>query len=79
MQAIMASAPVKIPAPPSPAMALPTMNMSDDVAAPQMADPTSNSTQKTAKDHWKSIVSLVGHHGLGLRTEISPTLLLKCV
>ncbi len=40
--ATMTRAPFKMPAPPAPATALPAMNMREDVAAPQIKDPTTN-------------------------------------
>lgn len=40
-------APVPMPEAPAPAMALPTMNMGDDTAAPVMADPSSKIRKKT--------------------------------
>jgi hypothetical protein len=36
------NAPLRIPAPPHPAIALPAINIVEAVAAPQMRDPTSN-------------------------------------
>lgn len=39
------------PDPPKPATALPIINMDDETAAPQMADPTSNSRKKARNDH----------------------------
>jgi hypothetical protein len=44
-------APFPIPDDPAPAMALPTMNMGDETAAPQMTDPSSKRKKKTRKDH----------------------------
>jgi hypothetical protein len=37
----MVNAPLRIPAPPHPAIALQTMNMKENLATPQMRDPTS--------------------------------------
>src|SRR5580700_3767821 len=48
---MMVRAPFPIPDEPAPAMALPTMNMGDETAAPQMTDPTSKIKKKTRKDH----------------------------
>ena len=45
-------APVAMPEDPKPAIARPTMNMTDDWAAPQSADPTSKMRKKTRKHHW---------------------------
>lgn len=44
-------APFPMPDDPAPAMALPTMNIRDEAAAPQMADPISKSKKNTRKDH----------------------------
>lgn len=46
-------APVVMPEDPKPAMARPTMNMIDDWAAPQRADPSSKIKKKMRKHHWK--------------------------
>lgn len=48
---IMVRAPFPIPDEPAPAMALPTMNMGEETAAPHMADPSSKTKKKTRKDH----------------------------
>lgn len=49
---MMVIAPFPIPDEPAPAMALPTINMGDETAAPQMTDPSSNIKKKTRKDHY---------------------------
>ena len=49
--ATMVIMPVKRPAEPMPAMARPTINMSDEVAAPLKAEPISKIRKKTRKDH----------------------------
>lgn len=41
--------PLEMPLPPMPEMALPTMSMADDCAAPLSADPTSNIPRNTKK------------------------------
>lgn len=46
------------PEEPRPAMALPMMNMADDWAAPQTADPTSNTKKKIKKDHYTKVKML---------------------
>lgn len=48
---IMVIAPFERPEDPKPAMARPTMNMADDWAAPQSADPISKMRKKARKDH----------------------------
>lgn len=45
----MTSAPLKIPAEPTPAMALPTIKATDDGAAPHTADPISKMKIETKK------------------------------
>ncbi len=45
------TAPFASPAEPIPAIALPTMNMADELAAPHMADPTSKMIKKVIKVH----------------------------
>jgi hypothetical protein len=57
--AIMVKAPFAMPEVPTPAMALPTMNMDDDWAAPHSRDPSSKIKKKTRKDHWVVFVSVV--------------------
>ena len=52
MAAMIVKAPLAIPEEPTPAMALPTMNMADDWAAPHNREPSSKTTKKTRKDHW---------------------------
>lgn len=44
--------PFPIPDEPAPAIALPTMNIGDETAAPQMTDPSSKMKKKTRKDHY---------------------------
>lgn len=46
--ATMMNAPLLRPDPPTPAIARPTMSIAEDCAAPQMADPTSN-TKKNVR------------------------------
>jgi hypothetical protein len=43
------SPPLRIPAPPHPAIALPTINMLEDVDTPQMRDPTSKRARALRK------------------------------
>lgn len=43
---------MRIPELPIPAIALPIINIFDDVAAPQTADPISKMTKKTIKVHY---------------------------
>jgi len=54
--ATIVKAPFPIPDVPTPAMALPTMNMDDDWAAPHSRDPRRNMKKKTRKDHWTLMV-----------------------
>lgn len=51
MAARMVRTPFISPEAPKPAMARPTMNMGDDCAAPQSAEPSSKVVKKTKKDH----------------------------
>jgi hypothetical protein len=44
-------APFMIPEPPSPATARPTISMTEDVAAPHRADPSSKIAKKNKNDH----------------------------
>jgi hypothetical protein len=53
---MMVKAPFDMPEEPAPAMALPTMNMGEDWAAPQMREPTSKIKKKARKDHWTEYV-----------------------
>lgn len=55
--AMIVKAPFAIPEDPTPAMALPTMSMDDDWAAPHSRDPSSKTKKKTRKDHWIVFVS----------------------
>ena len=48
-----------MPEEPTPAMALPTMNMADDWAAPQSTDPSSKIKKKTRKDHYTVSASAI--------------------
>jgi hypothetical protein len=48
---IIVIAPVMIPAAPSPATARPTINMSEEVAAPHSTDPSSKMPKKTRNVH----------------------------
>lgn len=48
---IMVKAPVPMPEAPAPAIALPTMNMREDVAAPAMTEPSSNMRKKIRYVH----------------------------
>lgn len=50
------TAPLATPADPIPAMRRPTMNIADECAAPQIADPTSKITKKTRKVHYTMIL-----------------------
>lgn len=50
------TAPLATPADPIPAIRRPTMNMADECAAPQIADPTSKITKKTRKVHYMMIL-----------------------
>jgi hypothetical protein len=52
--AMVVRAPVAMPEDPRPAMARPPMNMDDDWAAPQSADPISKIMKKVRKHHWNS-------------------------
>jgi hypothetical protein len=47
------TAPLDMPADPTPAMTRPTINMADDWAAPHKADPTSKSTKKVRNVHYR--------------------------
>lgn len=44
-------APLMMPAEPNPAMARPTINMSDETAAPHSTEPNSKMAKKVKKDH----------------------------
>lgn len=48
---IMVMAPLMMPAEPNPAMARPTINMSDETAAPHSTEPNSKMAKKVKKDH----------------------------
>lgn len=48
----MVSAPFDMPEDPTPAMALPMMNMGELWAAPHKRDPTSKTKKKARKDHY---------------------------
>jgi hypothetical protein len=50
-------------------MALPTMNMGDETAAPQMTDPTSKIKKKTRKDHCFQCYKIFTFLGLFLRNH----------
>lgn len=52
MAEVMVKAPFVRPEAPSPAMARPTISMTDDCAAPQSAEPTSKMAKKAKKDHF---------------------------
>ena len=52
----MLSAPFLSPDPPSPATARPMINIFDDCAAPQIAEPTSNRTRKARKVYFRKLV-----------------------
>lgn len=54
--AMIVNAPFAIPEEPTPAMALPTMNMDDDWAAPHIRDPSWKTKKKARKDHWMKFV-----------------------
>jgi hypothetical protein len=65
----MINAPFSKPDPPIPATALPIINMIDDLAAPQMADPTMKSTTQVRKTRWRyQQVGITGqaHFHLGI-------------
>lgn len=48
---IIVMAPLMMPAEPNPAMARPTINMSDETAAPHSTEPNSKMAKKVKKDH----------------------------
>lgn len=50
-QEMMISAPLMIPAAPTPAIARPTINMVEDTAAPQRADPSSKMRKKARNEN----------------------------
>ena len=51
----MVRAPFERPEPPMPAMALPTINISEEVATPHRRDPSSKSPRKNRKVYWKLV------------------------
>jgi len=55
--AMIVKAPFEIPEDPIPAMALPTINMVDDWAAPHNKDPSWKTKKKARKDHYIVFVS----------------------
>lgn len=48
----MVSAPFMTPAAPKPAMARPTINISEEVETPHSSEPISKTEKKTMKDHF---------------------------
>jgi hypothetical protein len=50
--AIIVKAPFKMPEPPIPAIARPTINIFDDVAIPHIKDPSSKTKKKLRKVHY---------------------------
>ena len=55
--ATMVNAPLRIPAPPHPAIALPMMNIAEDLATPQMRDPASKRRKALMKVILKQSIS----------------------
>ena len=60
--AMMVNDPFIKPDVPMPATALPTINMVEDVAAPQISEPISNMAKKPRNDHYWSVSK--SNHGL---------------
>jgi len=56
------SAPLINPEPPSPATALPTMSITEELAAPQMTDPSSKRTRQAMNDHYAMSRTYQLHH-----------------
>ena len=52
---MMVRAPFERPEPPMPAMALPTINISEEFATPHRRDPSSKSPRKKRKVYWNPV------------------------
>lgn len=64
--AMMVNPPFRIPAPPAPEIALPTINIAEDCADPQMRDPASKITNALMKIIWEQSISKDLFLGLAL-------------
>lgn len=70
--------PLAIPAAPKPATKRPTMSMADETAAPQRAEPTSNTAKNTRNDHYSCQMMLGEKRNTSCKAHSVPlTLVLK--
>jgi hypothetical protein len=67
MAEMIVKAPFPMPEDPTPAIALPTINMLDDWAAPHNADPSTKTKKKDKKVHW--MAAWVRYPALGLYSK----------